>query len=561
MNNLLIEYIDLFYDTQKINEDVNSGGPVTLRNVLLQRAGAKNQNGRVYPRPILEREAGKYLQEFVQQRRALGELDHPDCESGDAEVLTTTGWQNIKEIKVSDKIFTLNTNTGNVEINSVLRVVNQPYKGKMISIKGKNIGTLVTPNHRFILQDRKGNYIEKTAQELLELSKTIKVTHLTIPKVANAWIGKHYDEFIIASCEVSPQATWEIKARASNPLILNAEAWFEFLGIYLAEGHVQNRNIKKGYAVYITQNEGVKADRIRTVLKNLTSELEWTERKNKKKILFVVTDARLHTYLSQLGSKYNKFIPSDIKNASTPLLQNLFNGYLMGDGTIVEHKGYLRTSIFSVSNRLMEDFQEVLLKLGMTGRIKQQVSTRTYAYAGHDVVPEKKRPLYRLWIEKSKNIHLDFRFIDIEEVDYDDTVHCVTVENGTFYCRDNGKTYWSGNSTVINLKNVSHVITEMHWNGDDLVGTVEILSTPSGNIVKELMKNGIRLGVSSRGVGSVRQLGENTVEVEEDFALLGWDIVSNPSTQGAFLNENTLVRTKKDRVSSLITDFFTELGA
>jgi hypothetical protein len=116
-------------------------------------------------------------------------------------------------------------------------------------------------------------------------------------------------------------------------------------------------------------------------------------------------------------------------------------------------------------------------------------------------------------------------------------------------------------STVINLKNVSHVITEMHWNGDDLMGSIEVLSTPSGNIVKELMKNGIRLGVSSRGVGSVRQLGENTVEVEEDFALLGWDIVSNPSTQGAFLNENALVRSKKDRVSSLITDFFTELGA
>src|SRR5574338_807699 len=60
-------------------------------------------------------------------------------------------------------------------------------------------------------------------------------------------------------------------------------------------------------------------------------------------------------------------------------------------------------------------------------------------------------------------------------------------------------------STVVNLKNVSHNITEMHWEGDDLVGELEILSTPSGNIVKELMRNGIRLGVSSRGVGSVAQ--------------------------------------------------------
>jgi hypothetical protein len=118
-------------------------------------------------------------------------------------------------------------------------------------------------------------------------------------------------------------------------------------------------------------------------------------------------------------------------------------------------------------------------------------------------------------------------------------------------------------STVVNLKNVSHNITEMHWEGDDLCGTIEILSTPSGNIVKELMKNGIRLGVSSRGVGSVVQIGENTVEVDEDFNLICFDIVSNPSTQGAFLAEGVqgaLIKAKEDRVNNLVIDFFSEIG-
>jgi hypothetical protein len=118
-------------------------------------------------------------------------------------------------------------------------------------------------------------------------------------------------------------------------------------------------------------------------------------------------------------------------------------------------------------------------------------------------------------------------------------------------------------STVVNLKNVSHNIIEMHWEGDDLCGTIEILSTPSGNIVKELMRNGIRLGVSSRGVGSVVQIGENTVEVDDDFNLICFDIVSNPSTQGAFLSEgvqDALVRAKADRVNNLVIDFFSELG-
>jgi len=90
-------------------------------------------------------------------------------------------------------------------------------------------------------------------------------------------------------------------------------------------------------------------------------------------------------------------------------------------------------------------------------------------------------------------------------------------------------------STVINLKNVSHNIREIHWEGDDLMGTVEILPTPSGNILKELLKAGILLGISSRGMGSTKNIGENKVEVAEDFELIGWDFVSNPSTHGAFM--------------------------
>ena len=90
-------------------------------------------------------------------------------------------------------------------------------------------------------------------------------------------------------------------------------------------------------------------------------------------------------------------------------------------------------------------------------------------------------------------------------------------------------------SSVINLKNVSHNVREIHWEGNDLVGTVEILPTPSGNILKELLKANILLGISSRGMGSVEPIGKGKVQVGEDFELLGWDFVSNPSTHGAFM--------------------------
>jgi hypothetical protein len=90
-------------------------------------------------------------------------------------------------------------------------------------------------------------------------------------------------------------------------------------------------------------------------------------------------------------------------------------------------------------------------------------------------------------------------------------------------------------SSVINLNNVSHNILDCWWKGDDVIGKVEILGTPSGNIVKELLKAGILLGISSRGLGSVRELDEGTVAVEDDFELICWDFVSNPSTHGAFM--------------------------
>jgi len=114
-------------------------------------------------------------------------------------------------------------------------------------------------------------------------------------------------------------------------------------------------------------------------------------------------------------------------------------------------------------------------------------------------------------------------------------------------------------SSVVNLNNASHNITEMHWDGDDLMGTVEVLSTPSGNILKELFKSGIKLGISSRGLGSVKEnTGDDTVEVQDDFELIAFDFVSNPSTHGAFLypmNESKQHKiTPENKIERIITD-------
>jgi hypothetical protein len=90
-------------------------------------------------------------------------------------------------------------------------------------------------------------------------------------------------------------------------------------------------------------------------------------------------------------------------------------------------------------------------------------------------------------------------------------------------------------SSIINLKNVSHNIVRLWWDGKDLYGDIEILPTPSGNILRELFRNNITVGISSRAMGSVTPIGEGLVQVEDDLDLICWDFVSTPSTYGAYM--------------------------
>lgn len=130
---------------------------------------------------------------------------------------------------------------------------------------------------------------------------------------------------------------------------------------------------------------------------------------------------------------------------------------------------------------------------------------------------------------------LNSRSMKAEKIDYDGRVCCVKVPNGTWLMRHNGKSCWTGNSSVVNLKNVSHVIRELYIENGTVYGTLEVLhKTPSGAILKGLVESGIKLGISSRGVGSTQKKGDYHV-VQDDFQLICFDTVSEPSTPQAFI--------------------------
>ena len=114
--------------------------------------------------------------------------------------------------------------------------------------------------------------------------------------------------------------------------------------------------------------------------------------------------------------------------------------------------------------------------------------------------------------------------------------------------------------SVINLRNVSHLITDIWWEGNDVIGKIKILDTPSGKVVKDLVNSGVKLGISSRGLGSVHEERGSTI-VEDDFQLICFDFVSEPSTQGAYMmkeNKQPNIFTKADKINRLLNDIVNE---
>lgn len=547
MNNLLID-VQPFKPILK--ESREKPGVFEVEGVV-QRAGAKNQNGRIYDRPLLEREATKYIKEFVKIGNAFGELDHPECFSEGTEVLTQEGWKDFSKITMEDVFATLNTTTKNLEYQKPSRVVNEPYEGMMVAIKGKNIDIEVTPNHRILTKDRNGDFKYVTALELSNMDNTNKVR---IPKIAN-WIGEDYEYFTLPGIKnFANNCTDQFVEEQSKDLNIKSEDWFEFMGWYFSEGHVNGSisgNVDRKYTVVITQ---VKEKTSKEIV-NLLDRLPFSYKKYGGR-QYTITDKRLHNYLYQFGSCKTKNLPTWLKSASPRLLNIFLESFIKGDGRSIDFerdgKNYNRKSVFSTSKSLINDLHEILLKVGMSGNITEPELKDVYfedsKYDGDVLVKtkrlvkkENKSTLYNLNISTTEDIWLDKRSgLTIEKTWYNGNIYCTTVPNSNIYVRKNGKAHFSGNSAIVSLKNASHVIKDLWWNGGDLMGRIELLNTPSGNIVKEIIKGGHTIGISSRGTGSVKQTNEGNLMVQDDFELVCFDFVSNPSTHGAWMRPTSL---------------------
>jgi hypothetical protein len=529
----------------------SNGGKIVLRGIL-QKANTLNQNGRIYPLPILEREVRNY-QKFIKENRALGE-----CVDPETKILTKNGWKDFESLTSDDRVFTLNVETNELCEQEILHITRKHYVGKMLHFKNAaSLDMMLTPDHKVLIFDRHNNPVYMTAQSVYELYKEESswLSHSGL-KFSSAWKGK------------SP----EVYTVPGTNLTMPSDVWAAFLGIYLAEGCADG--VKRGYktsnSIQITQKKSHVVEMIRDLLSQMP--IEWNERARAdgETIDFTCSHEGLHSFLFSLGASNKKKIPSDVKSWSAETLQTLLTWLLLGDGRNRVVRGRLVRELYTTSETLANDVCELFLKLGVGSNARSYVQKDREIEPGRTILSENSKPMWIVSENYSANIGLDLRFMQVDEVDYSGMVYCVTTPNGNWMAKRNGKMFWTGNcdhpdSSVVELKNASHIVREAHLEGDICYGTVELLETPSGKILQSLVESGVTLGISSRGVGSTQRERDYDV-VQDDFQLICWDFVSEPSTPGAFMmkegrdvNRRDLNRqfNKSDRVDRILNDIIT----
>lgn len=506
-------------NVQYLTELTESGSKKLFIEGVFLVGDQVNRNNRMYKMDTLRKEVHRYTEELINNNRALGELGHPACFHGKTEVLTVEGWKYIKDTKIGEYVYTLNLKNKDVELNQIKSVYNEPYNGDMISIKGRMIETLVTPNHRFILEKRNGEFEFKTSLELLEENNN---NHYKIPKYSN---------------------TINLKNTVKNDITIgnftiNFNDFCIFMGIYLSEGCTSHRKGRKdSYIIQISQNEGEKANKIRNILNNLPFKFSEYVRKNGH-IVWKCHNFELAEYLFVLGGAADKYVPKDLIDNMDNFSANLFiEAFLLGDGRGQLNKKYQRADVFSISEKLIDDICHISFIAGIATRKFSEICTKDYKFAGRIIKKDNKKELFFCRFIQSSGIYLDKRFIHIEKINnYNDNVYCLTVDNGTFYVRDGEYTFWTGNSPSLNLERVSHKIVSLKENGNTFVGKALILETPYGQIAKNLIDNGVKLGVSSRALGTLSLNKEGYSVVNDDLKIFtAADIVADPSGPNCFV--------------------------
>jgi len=339
--------------------------------------------------------------------------DNPDCYDDQTEVLTKRGWVLFENMNEFDEVITRNDN-GEYEWKKPKRYIKQYYEGPMFRYKNKKMDLLVTPNHKFLVDNRYGKEVFKEISD---------------PSIMN--------------CRIPHNGVY----RPTKSYNIDDDDC-AMLGIFLAGGSTygccgEDRNNKHKYDVKFCQIPGIKGENgnkgnVREDFKKILLRKGYNP--HECKIGLTVINKELHTKYFKLGNKYTKYIPDEYKDLPKEQLEILLEWMMKGDG--YTHKGVDYYS--TVSKKLADDVQEIAIKMGRTATIRLKHNKGGYL-KGRYIWPSN---IYEVVIYKNKYSYFKSgkeNFVSVEN-EYSGNIYCLEVENHCFWVRRNDKVCLSGNS-------------------------------------------------------------------------------------------------------------------
>ncbi|MFW6243303.1 MAG: hypothetical protein ACOC2W_04000 [bacterium] len=267
---ILIEN-DAGFITKNLNEsnkilkesfEFNPDEPILI-NCILQKYGVPNRNNRIYPEKILKQQVEMY-QEAVANNSAVSEADHPECVlASESQILTKEGWKNFEDISEKEEVLTLNNKTNKIETQQINKKIYEQYSGEMYKITHRNMEATLTPNHRILLENKKGERFYITIEELYNDENILKKGQHKILKLGEWNSNNDYDKYFVLNGVNNDYLSYNSKKIHrevfTKDLKIKSEDWFAFLGIYLADGHcggtVCGKERITGFDVVITQTK------------------------------------------------------------------------------------------------------------------------------------------------------------------------------------------------------------------------------------------------------------------------------------------------------------------
>jgi len=345
------------------------------------------------------------------------------CYDEKTEVLTDSGWKPFSDLKYSDKICTLNPDTGIIEYHQPTNIIAEDYCGPMHKYCGRRLNFMTTPNHKHYVGKRYSKAKPKleTSDDIFGKSRLFYRT--------GQWVGTELERITI------PGATYTTptgKVVVKEALQFDAGDFMEFFGFYITEGHCS-----KNSGVVISQSKEKHFPEW-TNIKESMSRLGFKIGEDAFRL--TLYSVQIRHWLKQFGYSQDKFIPREMLDASPRLLKRMYDAIMQGDGRLVlrEDGSILREEIYTSSKRLADDYQELALRIGKSASIGIYVRHGVPEY----IVRVSNCPV--AWkVENNTNNHL----IEYWEK-YRGKVYCATVPNHIMYVRRCGKPMWSGNSIV-----------------------------------------------------------------------------------------------------------------